>query len=291
MRSCDPEWNGLRTARRVAHLILGLLCALALPACVGGPGGAPSVGRLAPPPAGLPPAGLGAADALLGGGGFSADDPALDWGDGMLRLSGPDGYARIDLPLFDEPRGRHWGWLTQGRVYDQIARRTLPDRSDAAVMVSGARALMVLDEAAGGWLRIRYGDPGDRGRGLAWTHPDLASGARASFLSWARALDGAQGLVYRNAAVAHNLRAGPGSDAAIIARLEGENFDMAALEIRGDWMRVRVSAPPACAGTVAEDLLLGGASPRVETGWIAWRSDDRGPWVASAAGPRCAGGV
>jgi hypothetical protein len=274
-------------ARSLAGALLG---ALSLAACGGGLGDGPGVGSLTPPPGQLP-AEQSAEAALLGGADHTVRDPSLNWGVGVLRPAGADGFVRIDLPLFEGARGRHWGWLTQGSIYDQGSGRTLPARADAAVEISGARAFPVLEHRDDGWMLVRYGGPQDRGQGLAWTHADLAQRARASFLPWARALEGAQGLVFRNADAAHNLRGGPSTDAAVVERLEGLNFDMTALEIRGDWMQVRVSTPPACAGSVAEDLLLGGGASRETTGWIAWRSNDRGPWVESVAGPRCGGGV
>jgi hypothetical protein len=276
------------TSVRLAAALAG---ALALGACGGGSGrGGPGVGSLSPPPDRLP-AEQSAEAALLGGADFSVRDPSLSWGVGVLRPAGADGFTRIALPLFESARGAHWGWLTEGRIYDQRSGRTLPPRADAEVQIAGARALLVLEHRDNGWMLIRFGGPEDRGQGLAWTHADLAREARASFSTWDRAFDGAQGLVYRNADAAHNLRADPSTNAPVVERLEGVNFDMVALEIRGDWMRVRVSEPPACAGSVAQDLLLGGGATRELTGWVVWRSSDRGPWVESAAGPRCGGGV
>jgi hypothetical protein len=275
--------------RQAAPFTAAWLCVLMLAACASGPSGS---GSLRSPPNNLPPAALGAADALLGGGGFSAQQsPDLDWGDGVLRPGGGEGFERIELPLFDGPGGSHWGWITQGRVYDQREQQTLPNRSEAAVEAAGVRSFLVLDQTEDGWMQIRYGNPEDEGGGLAWTRPDMADGVSASYVSWARLLGDARGLVYRDRTAAHNLRAEPNSSAEVVTRLEGENFDMAALEIRGDWMRVRVTSPPECARTVAEDLLLGAGSKQVYTGWIAWRSADRGPWIESAAGPDCGDGA
>lgn len=272
-----------------ARIGLVLACALLAAACGGVGRGGPQLSDLRPPPRNL-----GSADAgggLLGGSSFTVRDPLLNWGVGVLRVAGEDGFERIDLALFDAPGGRHWGWATRGRIYDLEQGRPLPDRSGAAVQVPGGRGFLVVDARNDGWLQIRYGQPDDRGGGFAWTRADLAEGRRASFVRWERLLDGARGLVFRNAGAAHNLRAGPGRDAAVIGQLEGENFDLDALDIDGDWMRVQVHRPPACAGTVAEDLLLGGAESSEQTGWIAWRSADRGPWIESAAGPRCEGGA
>jgi hypothetical protein len=279
----------MTSAASMALRAAALVAALAASACATGSSG--FGGSVEPPPAVLPPPSGGAADALLGGGaGFSARDPSLDWGEGVLRPDGQGGFSAVSLPLFESPGGRHWGWLVRGQVYDRLADRTLPDRSGATVSVSGAPSWLTLAQDDG-WLQIRYGAPEDRDAGLAWTRPDLAQGASARYVSWRDALDGAQGLVFRNAANAHNLRAEPSTSAEVVERLEGTNFDMRALEIRGDWMRVEVDSPPACVGAVAEDLLLGGTSSRQRAGWVFWRSEDRGPWVESIAGPRCAPGA
>lgn len=268
------------------------LALLLLAACagIGGGAGAPRLGDLTPPPAVLPASDGGGTDALLGGATFDVRAPSLDWGVGVLRPAGATRFETLDLPLFSSPGGVHWGWLTRGAVYDVIRRRTIGDRSDAAVRAADDRALLVLERRSDGWLKVRYGRPDDRDHGLAWTRADLSGARRVAYVDWARLLEGGRGLVFRNAGAPHNLRDGPSRNAAKVALLEGVDFDMAALEIRGDWMRVRVFTPPACAGSQAEDLLLGGRETREQTGWVAWRSDGRGPWVASAAGPRCAAG-
>lgn len=285
-----PQRTPIPALARALTRALALAAAVAVSACATGPG-LSGIGDIAPPPAVLPAPSGGVADALLGGGaGFTARDPALDWGDGVLRPDGREGFTSIALPLFERPGGRHWGWLVRGQVYDRLADRTLPDRSGAAVSVNGALSWLVLAREDG-WLQVRYGEPDDRDDGLAWTRTDLAQGGGARFVDWADALEDGRGLVFRNRANAHNLREGPGTSEPVAERLEGTDFDMRALEIRGDWMRVEVSTPPACVGAVAEDLLLGGSSSRQRTGWIFWRSEDRGPWVESAAGPRCAPGA
>jgi hypothetical protein len=271
---------------------LALLCALtgalALSACTSGPPQA-RVGKLAPPPATLPAAKAGAADALLGGkGGFTVQSPDVSWGRGVLR---PSGLEHVDLPLFAAPKASHWGWITQGRVYDLLAQKALPDRSASLLETSGGRAFLVLDEAKGGWVQIRYGTPADRGGGLAWTNPELARGGSATYIPWTRALEDVHGLIFRNPGVKHNLRADPADDSSVVARLDTGKFDMEALEIRGDWMRVRVNWPPECLKSAAESKLLGRAEKRTSTGWITWRSDARGPWVAPAPGSSCQGGA
>ncbi len=277
-----------RSRFRLAAALALLVGSLALAACGGGlmSEGPVDLGNLRRPPENLPLPQAGAADALLGGADVAARDPNEPWGSGVLRPSG----GAIDLPLFDGPSSGHWGWITQGRVYDLRNERTLPDRGDVMVPASGGRGWLVLSRAEGGWMQIRYGRSGDRNGGLAWTNLSLADGGRIAFLTWTQVLDDARGVVFRSSG-GHNLREGPSTTDAIVEELIGTDYDMRVLDIEGDWMRVEVSTPPACAGSVARDLLLGGSSRKVRTGWIFWRSNDRGPWVESVAGARCAGGA
>ncbi len=250
---------------------------------------------LGEPPTVLPPvAGPGPS--------FRADAPRASWGVGYLTLTG--GAASMDLPLFDAPGGRHWGWLTQGRAVGFADRTAPPARNEARVRPPGeAPSYIVLDTARGGWMQIRWGGPQDPRGGTGWTRLRDARGGTARYTSWLDHLRGAGGLVYRNAASAHNLREGPGTEHAVVRRMEGRDFDLQALEIRGDWMRVRYSSPPACGpdagrrsdasgllggpdggedllgGAPSQGELLGGRPGQEAVGWIRWRSSERGPWV------------
>ncbi len=271
---------------------LVILClAFAAAACAstpGGGGGRLSSFDLTPPPLVLPAADDFGGDALLGGSDFSLDDAGLDWGVGLLELSGRDAIGRADVPLFDAPEAGHWGWFTQGRVVDQRADRSLTARPGALYQPPRHDpSFLVLDTAAGGWLKIRWGRPDDLRGGLAWTRRDLIGGRRAVFTPWDDRLRRGVGLVFRNEAVAHNLRSGPTTDSAVVHQMEGTNFDLSAVDVRGDWMRVRYAEPPACAGDPAEDELLGASQQRTFEGWIRWRSDGRGPWIKEAGGLRC----
>jgi hypothetical protein len=66
------------------------------------------------------------------------------------------------------------------------------------------------------------------------------------------------------------LLAAPDEGSAEVARVEGDHH-LEPLEIRGDWMRVRLKSP--------SDYCV--EPERVETaeGWIRWNSTERGPLV------------
>ncbi|MCG8440632.1 MAG: hypothetical protein MI723_02380 [Caulobacterales bacterium] len=288
-------------ARRSPFTVAALSLALVLASScasgglLGGRGDGLSAADLAPPPARLPPPESVGAGALLGGASFDASDATADWGEGYLQASGPGAaWEAVSFPLFDAPDGRHWGWVVEGRGYDQERRVAAPPRGNVLVSVPGAgRSFLVLQEGEGGWLRVRWGEPDDPREGVGWTHPRLAQARRLIYTPWSAEFAGAAGLVFRNAAAAHNLRAGPSLNEHVIERLEGDRFDLGALAIRGDWMRVRVSVPPACGGgDDPESQLLGtGIEARTLEGWVRWRSARRGPWVTRTASAAVCGRV
>jgi len=85
----------------------------------------------------------------------------------------------------------------------------------------------------------------------------------------------APGPIFFRTTNAHALRAGPGSDHELRFWIRGDDHDamLEPLEVRGDWMRVRVTRPSTyCVMDPPADV-------RVEEGWIRWRDGEMGPWV------------
>lgn len=75
------------------------------------------------------------------------------------------------------------------------------------------------------------------------------------------------------AAVTHALRAEPSVDSPLITRIALDH-KLELLELRGDWMRVRVSQPDwTCAGSEQE------FRGTVHVGWVKWRDAKTGPWL------------
>lgn len=241
------------------------------------------------PPRTLPPAQAG-----LAGGGWTTDAADADWGVGYVRVSG--GPRAVTVPLYDAPGGRQWGWLIDGRGYEADTRRAPPERDGARIRLGSGRDVFIATQERRGWVELRWGAPRDLRGGVGWTRLSAIRGGRARLVEWDQHFRRQSGLVFRNAAVAHNLRAGPGTDNPVITAMAGSDFDLEALELRGDWMRVRYVSPSACIAAAAPARradaagLLGGLeedagdvspapSRREQTGWIRWRSDGRGPWL------------
>lgn len=245
---------------------------------------------LRPPPTYLPPVESAGADALLGGADYSVSTADANWGVGYLAPT--DGrIGAVDLPLFRQPGQGHWGWLTRGRAYTLANGAASPPRPDAWLRLLGRdQALVVLQEAPGGWLRVRWGRPDDAGAGQAWTRRDLSRGQRMTYVRWPDAFIGEGGLTFRDRGVAYNLRSQPGLGAPLAGTIIGEDYDITAIRRMGDWMLVRVHEPAACApptdGAASGEVLLGGPAlapaprtPRVRQGWVKWRDADKGPWL------------
>lgn len=256
-------------------------------------------GALTPPPATLPET-VGAE--LLGGQNYRIDDPEANWGMGYAAANGV-ALSQVQLPLFSHPRGSaHWGWLTNGRGYDQRARTATPARFESWIqLANGARALAVMRQRRNGWIQVRWGEPSDPMGGLAWTTRSYAGAAGLQVNTWGQTFVGSAGLVFRDTDTTYNLRNGPGVDSLVIGRVAGVGYDLEALDISGDWMRVTLHRPPLCeppADGAGDTVLLGGPadgllgsgpqpaatprSPTTQSGWLKWRSDDKGPWIAQA---------
>lgn len=231
--------------------------------------------RLAPPPAEAPPT-------------LSSDHPRYRdpwawiehgfWGVGFLEPS-EDPYEWLSqavIPLYASPGGRHVGWMNRGWVQRDEASPISPY---AFVETDYEISSLILAEVRDdGWLGLRLTDvaPGDGG--ILWTHAcrlDLGE-VRFSIVLWRDLFRSERpGYVFFRSRVPHALRAEPSAESERLTWI-GERDDLEVLEVRGDWMRVRVFQP-------GKYFTLCGAGDewrgRSRTGWIRWWSADKGPWL------------
>lgn len=178
---------------------------------------------------------------------------------------------RVEVPVFAEPGGALAGWIVEGWW---VPREGAPRRLGIDPMVEIGYEVpgWVALEERGGWVRIRWGAA--EGDGAGWVSPChlAASDPPLAFAPWASVMGSP--LFFRSA-TPHALRAGPGTGHERRFWITGDDHDamIERLEVRGDWMRVRVTRPSTyCVTDPPPDV-------RVDEGWIRWRDDAMGPWV------------
>ena len=143
------------------------------------------------------------------------------------------------------------------------------------VVYDGPVALVVYESRADGWFRFRYSAPAIKDDGIAWAHASqLGLGVTAlRLVSWESHYLNAGIRTFFVDSARHALYAAPDTSSDVVAWLSlkpnGEHgaYAVSALEVRGEWMRVRVQWPyPVC----------GKAVERTAEGWIRWRTPTRG---------------
>ncbi len=274
-----------RIARGSRTLTLAALAALLpLPACA-----AVSVGSEATSPtsplAALPPPSLPAnlpSERDPGWGGLlnqRADPRTAPYGVGRLGPADPAATFGVDwarglsLPIYVAPGGALRGWLARG-WWVPAGDKPGPMPLGCLLETDYETASFVLYEIRDdGWLRLGIEPPCDGGG--AWVHRGhFGLGSQAlAVQTWAeRFLLKNSPWLYLRAPGRHALRAEPTAEAALVAWI-GEGASLEPLEIRGEWLRARVSEPSAACREPGE-----WQGVRHE-GWIRWASPERGPWV------------
>jgi len=223
------------------------------------------------PPAYAPGRGMGTTLELGVGAVALADDPlaapppTVEW------------LAEVEFPLFVEPGGALAGWVMNGWWVEVGAGP--PRRLESGPMVETGyetASWIALEAGENGWVRLRLLDPGGAGDGTAWVLAChlAASDPPLAFTPWEEWLAGPGPIFFRTAA-AHALRAGPRAADALLSWIRGNDHDamLEPLEVRGEWMKVRVTRP--------STYCVSDPSPavRVDEGWIRWRDEEMGPWV------------
>jgi hypothetical protein len=182
--------------------------------------------------------------------------------------------------LFAEPGGKPWGWIVNGWIADLTHPGEVPAPLGTTGLVETAyetATFIVLEARDDGWLRFRYARPDSTGPdGTAWTPAcALSLGAVAiRYQPWSERLMQTEigPLHARDERLPTTLYAEPTPDAPVRATLTGFDYHLEPLEIRGDWMRVRLKQPSDYCGEPE-------TPPAVTEGWIRWWSSERGPLV------------
>lgn len=284
--------DGGRAAGRIARgsgsLILAGLAALLplllpLPACAlsAGSEATPS----ASPPATFPPPPLPSslpAERDPGWGGLlnqQADLRAVSYGVGRLGPADPSATSGVDwargiaLPLYAAPGGALRGWLARGWW---IPAGDKPRPMPLACLLETdyeTASFVVYEIRDDGWLRLGVEAP--CGGGDFWLHRGhLGLGSQALAVQpWReRFLSGSISPLYFRDRQRHALLASAASEADRIAWI-GEADTFEALEIEGDWMRVRLAQP----SSYCKDPETW--KGRHLEGWLRWRDPVEGPWI------------
>ncbi|MBT9311308.1 SH3 domain-containing protein [Leptothoe kymatousa] len=187
--------------------------------------------------------------------------------------------SAVELPLYTEPGGNHWGWIWQGWLIPngQQAFAIGRDASFTMVSVESERlAFPILQVRDDGWMQMQYTDGGS-----AWVHRDQFDdrGLELAFYSWQEGLEDAENLALRDASDAQVLRSQPERGRNVLS-LVSSNSLIEPLEVQDNWIRVRVTRP-----TNGCEPLAGASE---EEGWLQWKDKD-GEVLMLPSRENCAG--
>ena len=198
----------------------------------------------------------------------------------------------VVLPLYAEPGGEPAGWLARGWVVRPLA----PAAVWEAFAVAGGggtggedAGLTILHARDDGWFRLRYAAPDSTSDGTAWAHTSqLQMGdVDLEIVRWEEHFLRGEERVLRASGV-HYLREAPSDEGIVLDSLKShdrwrerseDSHALAPVEVRGDWMRVRVQRPGGWCGDPP--------GPRRTTeGWVRWRDSVNGLLLATGS-PTC----
>ena len=187
--------------------------------------------------------------------------------------------SSVELPLYSEPGGDHWGWIWQGWLIPNGQQAFAIGYDALFTMVSVDPSLLafpVLEAREDGWLQMQYTDSGS-----AWIHREQLDdrGLELSFYSWEEGLAEADVVDLRNRNDAQVLRSQPERGRNVLSLVSPSSL-IEPLEIKDEWIRVRITRP----ANGCEPLA--GASE--EEGWLQWRDSD-GEVLMLPSREECAG--
>ncbi|MEM6251342.1 MAG: hypothetical protein AAF821_00340 [Cyanobacteria bacterium P01_D01_bin.156] len=171
--------------------------------------------------------------------------------------------SEVELPLYSQPGGEHWGWIWQGWLIPNGQQAFAIGRDASFTMVSVEPlklAFPILQAREDGWMQMQYTDGGS-----AWVHRAQFDdrGLELAFYSWEEGLEDADSLSLRDGSNAQVLRSQPARGRNVLS-LVSTNSLIEPLEIQDNWVRVRVTRP------------VNGCQPltgaREEEGWLQWKN-------------------
>ena len=187
--------------------------------------------------------------------------------------------SEVELPLYSQPGGEHWGWIWQGWLIPNGQQAFAIGRDASFTMVSVDPQLLafpVLEAREDGWLQMQYTNGGS-----AWIHRDQLDdrGVELSFNSWGERLAEADILNLRSDRDTQVLRSQPERGRNVLSLVSPSSL-IEPLEVQDDWIRVRITRP----ANGCEPLA--GASE--QEGWLQWK-DSRGEVLMLPSRDECAG--
>lgn len=197
------------------------------------------------------------------------------FGLGMLQvLKGKDEHYydwmfEIELPLWFGPDAkRPVGWILRGQIYADTGVEPLTGAG--MVETDYEHVSFIVWDTQADWLKLQLTNDLH-----AWTHRCHLESPKVNLelVTWqAFFRRNADWLTFRKP-VPHVLRASPGVDSVRVTTI-GLDHKLVLLDIRGDWMEVKVEQPDlTCNGGDSDE----GRSTQ-HHGWVKWR-DEFGPWV------------
>ncbi|MEM7066909.1 MAG: hypothetical protein AAF572_27565 [Cyanobacteria bacterium P01_B01_bin.77] len=188
--------------------------------------------------------------------------------------------SEVELPLYSQPGGDHWGWIWQGWLIPNGQQPFAIGRDASFTMVSVNPTLLafpILTARDDGWLQIQYTDGGS-----AWIHSEQLDdrGLELSYSSWEEQLADAEIVALRGENDTQVLRAQPERGRNVLSLISANSSLIEPLEVKDNWIRVRITRP----ANGCEPLA--GASE--EEGWLQWK-DIEGDVLILPSREACAG--
>jgi hypothetical protein len=187
-------------------------------------------------------------------------------------------FTQIRLPLFQTPHRAPFAWLLDGWLLD-VSSGTYRPFGTAGMIETDyeSPSFLVYEARPNGWYRLRYARGVDAD-GTAWSHQCFfkLSTIPLGIERWEeRFLSASISPLHFRTKVRHALRATPSISAHRLKWIpaEPDQYHLTPLQVRGDWMQVRVTEP--------SDYCVSPKAPMIQTyiGWIKWRDEKIGSWL------------